>query len=197
MKYFTLKDAQKMAKQHPKTFEVPTLAELRGLVYPDVYVKVCGGVEGHFADRFWVKVTQRDGNYLFGMVANHLCVPNRMADSMKADVPSMGETIAFQFHHIYQLPILVPPTGMKVCEIQVCAMHNDEDGGVLADSEIPPLKVNGYDVLVRYCDVGDDPTEPEDILHIDDWAFDTAHEAKVFADYFCGLYTPDFEPEWI
>ena len=86
-------------------------------------------------------------------------------------------------------------------EIQVCAMHNLINGGgsVLADGgyEHGSLEVNGYDVLVRYCDIGDDPAEPDDILHIDDWSFTYGEDAAFFANYLCNLYTPDYTPEWI
>lgn len=190
--YFTLKNAQKMARATPNAFEAPALAELRGLVFPDTWVKVCGGIN-HF-ERFWIKVTEREGDNLFGKVDNHLIM-----QEAGIGVPVLGQVIALKMEHIYQLPILVAPTGMKVCEIQVCAMHNGVNGGVLADSNYKggPLEVNGYDVLVRYCDIGDDPTEPEDILHFDDWEFKTADEAGVFANYLAKTYTPDFEPERI
>lgn len=197
--YFTLKNAQEQAQKYPDTFQAPLLEQLRGLVFPDVYVKVCGGVHDYY-DRFWCKVIAVDGDNLFGEVANHLCIPNHAA-KRGIGIPEYGTTIAFKMQHIYQLPILSAPIGMRVCEIQVCAMHNLINGGgsVLADGgyEHGSLEVNGYDVLVRYCDIGDDPAEPDDILHIDDWSFTYGEDAAFFANYLCNLYTPDYTPEWI
>ena len=184
--YFTLKNAA-----------APNLAFIRRTALVDMHVKLRGGVHDYY-DWFWVKVTKVEGDNLFGEVANHICIPCHAADR-GIGIPALGTVIAFKMQHIYQSPIIVSPVGMKVCEIQVCAMHNDVNGGVLADSgyEGGPLEVNGYDVLVRYCDIADDPAEPEDVLHFDEWGFEFAHDASDFANYLANTYTPDFEPEWI
>lgn len=59
-------DAQQMHVEHPDTFEAPSRAELDA-IRPHDLVKVC--VE---AERFWVVVTQHNGESLAGTVDNML-----------------------------------------------------------------------------------------------------------------------------
>jgi hypothetical protein len=169
------------------TIFAPMPIDLRRWVQVGMAVKVFGCLVGSTRkEHFWITVTQRDGDNLTGIVSSHLCW-NRVT----------GQTITFQMRHIVSNPIIWPPFATKVCEVQICCMHNDEDGGRLADSEQPMLEVNGYDVLVRFCDVNDNPEEPEDIIHFKEFCFDDYADAGIFADYLADKYTPGFEPEAI
>lgn len=63
----TFVNAQKMAKEHPNTFEAPTASELCR-IGKGTFVKVCADE----VERFWVKITKRNGNQLTGVVDNDL-----------------------------------------------------------------------------------------------------------------------------
>ena len=59
-------DAQSKHNEHPDTFWVPSQKELDEIVESQ-YVKIC---ENH--ERFWVKITEVDGEKLIGRVDNDL-----------------------------------------------------------------------------------------------------------------------------
>ena len=59
-------DAQKVKKQHPKTFQAPTLEELNK-IHPEDFIKVCTGGE-----RFWLEVVTVDGEKITGRIDNDL-----------------------------------------------------------------------------------------------------------------------------
>lgn len=60
-------DAQQMHKDHPETFEVPSKEELDA-IKPGDNVKVCVNDQ----ERFWVLVTEVNGDKITGMVNNKL-----------------------------------------------------------------------------------------------------------------------------
>jgi len=64
-------DAQRLQKQHPTTFEAPSLSELSGLRVGQ-FIKVC--TEG---ERFWVKLEAIEEDKLFGRVDNELVFTER------------------------------------------------------------------------------------------------------------------------
>jgi hypothetical protein len=59
-------DGVERNKQHPQTFEIPT-DEQKDNVFADDFVKI--GVEG---ERFWVRVTIRDGAHYVGQIKSYL-----------------------------------------------------------------------------------------------------------------------------
>lgn len=59
-------DAQKLKRKHPKTFNAPTIEELKK-VYPEDFIKVSTGGE-----RFWVEVVTVDGEKITGRIDNNL-----------------------------------------------------------------------------------------------------------------------------
>lgn len=81
-------DAQEMSKKHPDTFEAPSIEELNDLA-PDVNVKVC--VEG---ERFWVLITEVNGDKITGTVDNDL-------QRTHVHGLSLGDTINFEKKHVY------------------------------------------------------------------------------------------------
>ena len=80
-------NAQRMHKKHPKSFLVPSSKELNGLNVGDI-VKVCA-----YRERFWVKITQIDGDKLQGRVDNIL-ITNKL---------SYNDIIAFEKKNIYTI----------------------------------------------------------------------------------------------
>ncbi len=86
-------NAQQMALDHPDTFEAPTITEI--MLYlalgNNPQVKVCTGDE-----RFWVEVTNSDGNTITGTVNNDLVRTN--IHGLK-----YGDEITFNIENIYQL----------------------------------------------------------------------------------------------
>lgn len=79
-------DAQEMAKNHPDTFEAPTLEELNKIKQDDS-VKLC-----HNAERFWVTVIEVHEDEIIGEVDNQLF----------EDQPfNLHDIIAFKREHIY------------------------------------------------------------------------------------------------
>lgn len=81
-------DAQEMHRKYPNTFEVPTKRQLNTLV-PTQYVKVC-----HNDERFWVRLTEIEGDTLTGTVANDLVCDQPFSD---------GDTITFEKRHVYDV----------------------------------------------------------------------------------------------
>jgi hypothetical protein len=63
-------DAQQTAKDHPKTFEVPTLEELDHIKSGSI-VKVCA-----YNERFWAVVKTVKGEVITATVDNDLATPN-------------------------------------------------------------------------------------------------------------------------
>lgn len=83
-------DAQKMAREHPKTFEVPDPDVLAGLK-PGTSVKVCNGKE-----RFWVKLTAVMGDDdLQGVVSTYVTARRY----------GVGDTIQFRKRNVYDVHV--------------------------------------------------------------------------------------------
>jgi hypothetical protein len=81
-----LVNAAQMALAHPKSFERPCRQALDLLACGDL-AKVCSGDE-----RFWVVITERNGDVLKGTVANMLV----------GDQPyDYGDLIAFHMDNVY------------------------------------------------------------------------------------------------
>jgi hypothetical protein len=80
-----LVDAQKMHKENPKTFEVHSKKEL-SVIRKGYFVKVCDNRE-----RFWVIVTKRRGEKLWGVIDNQLIY----------GFGQLGEEINFEVKNIY------------------------------------------------------------------------------------------------
>ena len=64
-------DAQQMHKEHPDTFDVPSQDELDNLKIDDS-VKVCA----NHAERFWVTITEINGEKITGLIDNDLLYTN-------------------------------------------------------------------------------------------------------------------------
>lgn len=84
-------NVQKMAKEYPATFEAPTASELKG-IGEGTSVKVCANE----IERFWVKITRRDGNILTGVVDNDLVCTDELG-------LKLGDTIAFGTECVYSV----------------------------------------------------------------------------------------------
>lgn len=80
-------DAQQMKKLNPKTFEAPDEIDLKGIHVGDT-VKVCA-----FKERFWVEITEINGDIITGRVDNILVTP----------LLKYNETIQFEARHIYDI----------------------------------------------------------------------------------------------
>ncbi len=67
-------NAQRRHELNPKTFEVPTMEELRANVTTGMFVKVIGGPDPDNLERFWVNVTglPEGGDWVNGDCANNL-----------------------------------------------------------------------------------------------------------------------------
>lgn len=87
MKKFKFVDAQKMAKEHPGTFEAPSKEDLKALKKGDT-VKVC--ING---ERFWTVIEKIEKNKIVALVANILI-------STPAE---LGDRITFEKRHVYSI----------------------------------------------------------------------------------------------
>ena len=84
----TFVDAQQMRLQYPDTFEAPNKEELDD-IEPNDSVKVCV----NDVERFWVTVTEIDGNVIKGTVDNYVTL-----------VPlTIDEEIEFEKRHVYSI----------------------------------------------------------------------------------------------
>ncbi len=81
------KNAQKLARQYPDTFEAPSESDLDNLAVGD-YVKVCGAAN----ERFWARIVELDGDKVVAKVDNILVVEENY---------NMGDLIFFRRWHIY------------------------------------------------------------------------------------------------
>ena len=84
------RDAQKMARKYPKTFEAPTQEEL-GVLEVDHLVKVCDEEAG---ERFWTIIKHKDGDVITAEVNNDLICVNDYR---------CGDEIVFEKRHIYDI----------------------------------------------------------------------------------------------
>ena len=84
-------DAQELKKRFPTTFEAPSPAELAAL-HAGSIVKICADD----VERFWVIVTQVDGDRLQGTIDNDLLRSN--VHKLKSD-----DLVSFELRHIYQI----------------------------------------------------------------------------------------------
>ena len=82
-----LVDAKVQAKKHPATFHYPK-DEIKDIRESD-YVKIC-----HNGERFWVMLTEVNGNKLVGFVNNDLVREH----PFKCD-----DKVSFEKRHIYQV----------------------------------------------------------------------------------------------
>ena len=82
-----LVDAKQQSINHPDTFEYPE-EDLNFLKEGD-YVKVC-----HNEERFWVMLTQMNGDNLVGFVNNDLVYKHQF----KCD-----DKVSFEKRHVYQI----------------------------------------------------------------------------------------------
>lgn len=90
MKQREFVNAQKMAIEHPETFEAPTEEELNGIVVGDI-VKVSTGNE-----RFWTIITEINGDKISATVDNDL-VQDENEDL------TYGTVINFKKENIYNI----------------------------------------------------------------------------------------------
>lgn len=81
-------DARKMAKEHPRTFELPSKRAIKDLG-PRDFAKVSSGGE-----RFWVRVNKRDGSKFQGTVDNDVVMT-------KDHGLRLGDRVAFESKHLY------------------------------------------------------------------------------------------------
>ena len=65
-----LTDAQEMMRNHPATFEAPTLDELSD-IKPGMGVKICA-TGPHGGERFWTLVQSVEGDVIHATVDSHL-----------------------------------------------------------------------------------------------------------------------------
>ena len=84
-------DAQKMNKMYLATFEAPSSDELAA-VRAGYLVKICADD----IERFWVNVTDVNGDRLQGTVDNDLLHSD--AHQLKSD-----DVVSFELRHIYQI----------------------------------------------------------------------------------------------
>lgn len=84
-------DAQQLQMMYPATFEAPSSDELAALRV-GALVKICADD----VERFWVIVTEVEGDRLQGTVDN---------DLLHSDVHHLksGDVVSFQLRHIYQI----------------------------------------------------------------------------------------------
>jgi len=87
---FKFVDAQKMHKNHPRKFEIPSKEAIKDIKKGD-FVKICNGKE-----RFWVKVIgPGEKKYSFsGVIKNELIDPEKY---------NYGTKIEFRHRNIYQI----------------------------------------------------------------------------------------------
>lgn len=94
-------DAQGMHQQHPDTFEVDSIAELRESVQPGVYAKVCIRTDwtdpktgqGPKAERIWTQVIDVDGVKVVAKLANTPVFFDR----------EFGDVVEYELRHIYSV----------------------------------------------------------------------------------------------
>jgi hypothetical protein len=85
-------NAAEMHRKHPETFHRPSADELQN-IGPDCCVKVCA----NDMERFWVRVTAKDGDIITGEVDSPLlCVPLRFGQKIKVHTDNV--------YQIYVLP---------------------------------------------------------------------------------------------
>jgi len=84
-------DAQQLGRMYPETFDVPSLGELASVLVGSL-VKICADD----IERFWVIVTNADGNNLQGIVDNDLS--RSSVHNLKC-----GDVVSFELRHIYQI----------------------------------------------------------------------------------------------
>jgi hypothetical protein len=82
-------DAQEMARKHPTSFEAPPDAVLDG-INTGSHVKVCMGSE-----RFWVEVTEVDGDTLKARIDNNLLFTHEHG-------LQCNDLVEFEKRHVYQ-----------------------------------------------------------------------------------------------
>lgn len=85
-----LRNAQELAKQFPKTFEVPEWAELHNLAVGD-FAKICCGQE-----RFWVVIDRITPHDYEGIINNDLVYTD---DHQLKD----GDLVSFQATNVYSI----------------------------------------------------------------------------------------------
>lgn len=96
---FRFDDAQGMAQQHPDTFEVDSIAELRDTVKVGSVVKVCVLIDmdedddGPGAERIWTQVTNVDDVKISATLLNHPI----FFDAQH------GDELEFQLRNIYSV----------------------------------------------------------------------------------------------
>ena len=84
-------DAQQLGKMYPETFEAPSQGELAS-VRTGSLVKICA----NDIERFWVIVTNANGDKLQGTVDNELS--HGAVHHLKCD-----DVVSFELRHIYQI----------------------------------------------------------------------------------------------
>lgn len=105
------RDAQKMHFLHPKWFDAPTAYKLQE-VQVGHYVKICADPE-----RFWVQVTQRDGDKLVGKVNNDLVCTH--AHGLSCD-----DYVEFETRHIYMTDVPDAPPGAPTVRVTHRDVHS-------------------------------------------------------------------------
>jgi len=93
---YRFSDAQGMAQQHPDTFEVDSIAELRETIERDSVVKVCillDDEDSPQAERIWTLVTDVDDYKIKATFLNH---------PMFFDAQH-GDELEFELRHIYSV----------------------------------------------------------------------------------------------
>jgi hypothetical protein len=96
---YRCEDAQGMAQQHPDTFEVDSIAELRNKITTGSVVKVCVLIDmdedddGPGAERIWVQVTDVDDFKIKATFLNH---------PMFFDAQH-GDELEFHLRHIFSV----------------------------------------------------------------------------------------------
>ena len=86
-------DAQGMGQQHADTFEVASIAELREVVVPGVYAKVCvlGGAFG--GERVWTEVVSLD----------QFKVRATLANTPAGFTGEFGDQVEYELRNIYNV----------------------------------------------------------------------------------------------
>lgn len=100
-KNIKFEDAQKLRKEHPKTFYAPTREELNRIT-PGDFVKVCA-----FQERFWVEVKSVKDGQITARIDNDLITPHLRYDQI----------ISFRPENVYNIlpaPIREKLTGEKI-----------------------------------------------------------------------------------
>ena len=87
------RDAQELAREHPDTFDAPSLSRLREQLKPGLLVKVCDGSE-----RFWVILDTVEGDRLAGIIDNEL-------RGHAGHGLNLGDRIEFEIRNVYDLDL--------------------------------------------------------------------------------------------